>query len=770
MTDNNGDIFFDVSWDHEVYRVTIDTFLKELSFLIGQLRQEDNLFPPSILKKMLHQMREDTSLLELKSFDVLLSRLSHQVEAEGLQAVQSRGDAVNEIVKLAGSLESRLNEWVNSVSQQPGTAGTASSVGIASSVEKELSGLRILVAEDLKTSRIYLNKVLKMKGADVELSRDGGECIEKYYGNGPFDIIIMDIFMPGISGLEATRRLRENGETVPIVALTALASRDDLSECISAGCDDYITKPIDLDILVQTCCKHFKGKCSPINNAPFIKVLLITDNKTHQVFLTQVLQKRGAVVETAENSDTALHLFIKKQQEWSLVLIDQQLETIPWEEFIRLVFSIRSNLHILLMVDRGDIDTIQQAIKAGCQQVLPKPMKYTEIISIMDRWLKTIQDSEAINTGQLPGTSSSHEEISTRNDDECGQLAVFQRSFFEKGGDRTYCRRFNAHGRCGIILADVAGHDNKSALAASWLTGILEGMWKYNQDPEKLMQTLAAHYEPSMGSDFSSRFICLLALLFDPVRHRLYYANAGIPPAYLVDIRNPEQSRLLEWSGTPIGLFPGEEKFESGDIDFRQGNRIILVTDGLFESVSPDVTTQLYDYFLDKRPAEAIDKISDFILRSAAPEDDITIAVLTPSQPLVPVGGKRFSIYSDYQQIDRVMKSIDDLLTNYNGRLDQDMVSLAVREILLNAVEHGNKKNEASFVDIDVVPGGSTLTVMVSDEGPGFSYYQSKKQKYKEGPLSVQGMGLKAVAQIASGVETIGGSVKLTFELKDKMK
>ena len=113
--------------------------------------------------------------------------------------------------------------------------------------------------------------------------------------------------------------------------------------------------------------------------------------------------------------------------------------------------------------------------------------------------------------------------------------------------------------------------------------------------------------------------------------------------------------------------------------------------------------------------------------------------------------------------IDNAMTGIDAILEQYTHRLDPDMASVAIRETLLNAAEHGNKKNKSCFVDIDIFPHQEDLTVLVSDEGPGFNYHHSKKEKWTQGSLSVQGRGLKAVAQIASGFDTIGGSVKLTF-------
>ena len=94
---------------------------------------------------------------------------------------------------------------------------------------------------------------MKKVGAEVELAEDGQIACEKalaaHAKGEPYDVILMDMMMPRKDGYEATRELRQQGYSAPIVALTANAMKEDRSKCITAGCDNYITKPIAKDEL-----------------------------------------------------------------------------------------------------------------------------------------------------------------------------------------------------------------------------------------------------------------------------------------------------------------------------------------------------------------------------------------------------------------------------------------------------------------------------------------------------------------------------------------
>ncbi len=114
-----------------------------------------------------------------------------------------------------------------------------------------LSSARILLVEDGELNRRLITTVLEHAGAQtVDVAPDGAAGVKRAM-EASYDVILMDMQMPVLNGYEATRRLREAGCTVPILALTAHAMAGDRQKCLAAGCNDYLSKPIDIDELLE---------------------------------------------------------------------------------------------------------------------------------------------------------------------------------------------------------------------------------------------------------------------------------------------------------------------------------------------------------------------------------------------------------------------------------------------------------------------------------------------------------------------------------------
>lgn len=106
---------------------------------------------------------------------------------------------------------------------------------------------KILIVEDNQDNRELLIKILKVKGFRIIEAVDGEDALQKVSIERP-DLILMDISIPKIDGYEVTRRLKNQPDfqDIPIIALTAHAMKGDREKALKAGCDGYITKPINI--------------------------------------------------------------------------------------------------------------------------------------------------------------------------------------------------------------------------------------------------------------------------------------------------------------------------------------------------------------------------------------------------------------------------------------------------------------------------------------------------------------------------------------------
>jgi signal transduction histidine kinase/CheY-like chemotaxis protein len=115
---------------------------------------------------------------------------------------------------------------------------------------------RVLLAEDGRDNQLLIKTFLVAAGASVEIVGDGSLAVEAanaaVAAGNPYDVILMDMQMPVLDGYSATSKLRQTGYRGPIVAITAHAMAGDRERCESAGCDDYLTKPVDRARLAAT--------------------------------------------------------------------------------------------------------------------------------------------------------------------------------------------------------------------------------------------------------------------------------------------------------------------------------------------------------------------------------------------------------------------------------------------------------------------------------------------------------------------------------------
>ncbi len=113
----------------------------------------------------------------------------------------------------------------------------------------------ILIAEDEDFNFLFLREVLTITKVNILRAKNGKEAISIFNNTSNIDLVLMDLKMPILSGFEATEEIKRTNKSIPIIAQTAYALSGDREKAIEAGCDEYISKPIEKDVLIQLIAK-----------------------------------------------------------------------------------------------------------------------------------------------------------------------------------------------------------------------------------------------------------------------------------------------------------------------------------------------------------------------------------------------------------------------------------------------------------------------------------------------------------------------------------
>ena len=119
---------------------------------------------------------------------------------------------------------------------------------------------RVLIVDDNQVNLKLVKYVVEAAGFEVTTAVDAEKALATLASVRP-DVILMDVQLPGIDGLELTRRIKADPATrgIAVIAVTAYAMKGDREKALAAGCDDYVTKPIDTRTLPQVIERHIKG-------------------------------------------------------------------------------------------------------------------------------------------------------------------------------------------------------------------------------------------------------------------------------------------------------------------------------------------------------------------------------------------------------------------------------------------------------------------------------------------------------------------------------
>ncbi|MBU3914027.1 response regulator, partial [bacterium] len=430
-----------------------------------------------------------------------------------------------------------------------------------------LDNKRVLLVEDMKYNRVLLKKILEKHNCSIVEAVNGEDAVECWKKDKEFDLIIMDMNMPVMDGFVATKVIRDiegkqNLSRTPIIALTALAMRGDRELCIEAGTDDYLPKPVEANSLIKVCERLLvdeKTKSEDFTgDLPSLKIkriLMKTDNQIYFYSLEAIFKRLGLEFEHCDSNSEILEKVTEEEFDILILNADYDLE---------LAYFIKNNISqqfiILITAEKHENNLLR--LKANNNLCYPFDLNqvcavlklYSDKLKLVKKHAEHMADVDSLS--KLKGQAGIEEAILNSNQ----QLAVWQKAFRKIGGDLVLSHQFNLHGRFGLILGDVAGHDIQSGYTASWFSGLVKGVWGQNSNPFDLLIYLNNLFAHNVEEE-NKRFVCSLALLWDSLRSKLYYANAGIPGGILIN-KDTGKAKMIEWTGVPIGMFPDMEMFD----------------------------------------------------------------------------------------------------------------------------------------------------------------------------------------------------------------
>jgi polar amino acid transport system substrate-binding protein len=288
--------------------------------------------------------------------------------------------------------------------------------------EPSLRGLRVLVVDDNPTALELISERLTSFTFDVTSSQSATEALNllkqaEQNGDTAFELVLMDWRMPGLDGLEASRRIKRNSinlKQIPaIILITAYGREEVMQQAEKVGMDAVLIKPISPSLLFDTVVRvlsderltdHAAGSSGKVSQRLSGLVLLVEDNVINQQVAQELLEGMGVMVHTVNNGRQAIEAL--NQNSYDLVLMDLQMPEMDGYEATR---RIRADdkykaLPLIAMTAHAMADEREACLAAGMDEHIPKPIDPANLYNVISQWLKpdinNTNDKRPLRPGQ----------------------------------------------------------------------------------------------------------------------------------------------------------------------------------------------------------------------------------------------------------------------------------------------------------------------------------------------------------------------------------
>ena len=253
---------------------------------------------------------------------------------------------------------------------------------------------KVLVAEDTVELQLLERKILEAAGAEVTVANNGREAVELGLAT-PFDLILMDMQMPEMDGIEATQMMRSVGNETPIVALTANVMQQHREQFEAAGCNGFLSKPIDRASLIDML-RQYLQIAEPAYRFQG-QVLVAESDVELQTALREMLESTGVAVTVANDGNEAVEQGLAAP--FDLVLMSLQMSGMGGVEAAQLMRSVGCESPMVMVAEEPE-QHWEEIQAAGGNASLSRPVDRTSLMELLGQYLQVVEPTRCFK-GQV---------------------------------------------------------------------------------------------------------------------------------------------------------------------------------------------------------------------------------------------------------------------------------------------------------------------------------------------------------------------------------
>ena len=230
----------------------------------------------------------------------------------------------------------------------------------------------ILVVDDLRSIRLTLGGILEDEGHNVVTVEDGYQAIEEVKKTH-FDVIFMDIKMPGINGVQTFREIKKIDPGATVIMMTAYSVEDLVKEALEEGAYAVVYKPFDIDKII----KHIEELLCEKT-----LILVVDDQFGDRETLKVILEEKGYRVATASDGTEAVRMV--REKHYDIIFLDIKLPGMNGCETFEQVKEIDSKTVVIMMTGYTEEEMVQSAISRGAYTCIYKPFDMEKVIGLVE--------------------------------------------------------------------------------------------------------------------------------------------------------------------------------------------------------------------------------------------------------------------------------------------------------------------------------------------------------------------------------------------------